>query len=66
MRKITQEIAAAFNARKSKTNGATVTDGEAIYLHGHKIVERRDGVVHVTLAGWNTTTTREPTILYFL
>jgi len=62
MRKITQDIADAFNARKSMTRsgtGATSTDGEAIFLHGNKIVERREDGVFVTLAGWNTTTTRE-------
>jgi len=62
MRKITKEIAAAFHAGRSKTvsgNGATATDGEAIYLHGNKIVERREDGVYITLAGWNTTTTRE-------
>jgi hypothetical protein len=62
MRKITRDIAAAFNAQKSMTrsgNGATSTDGAAIFLHGNKIVERREDGIYVTLAGWNTTTTRE-------
>jgi hypothetical protein len=62
MRKITKDIADAFNNRKSLTrsgNGATSTDGEAIYLHGNKIVERRDGGIWVSTAGWDTTTTKE-------
>jgi hypothetical protein len=62
MRKITRDIADAFRARQSLTrsgNGATSTDGEAIYLHGNRIVERRDDGVYVSTAGWDTPTTKE-------
>lgn len=57
---ITDYIAAAFNEGRAARRSNTRTDGNAIYLFGHRIVERRaNGSVWVTLAGWNTTTTRE-------
>ena len=59
MRIITRQIAAAFNAEKSLKVGNTKTDGQAVFLHGNKIVERRSDGVYATLAGWNTPTTRE-------
>lgn len=34
MRKITKEIAAAFLAKRKKSNGATMTNGASLYLHG--------------------------------
>jgi hypothetical protein len=59
MRKITEQIKQAFYAGKPKTVGNTKTDGNAVYLHGNKIVERRSDGIYVSLAGWNTSTTRE-------
>ncbi len=59
MRKITKEIAAAFASRRPRTVGNTSTDGTAVFLHGNRIVERREDGVWATLAGWNTPTTRE-------
>lgn len=59
MRNVTKQIAAAFRANKSKTVGNTRTDGNAVYLHGNKIIERRGTEVWARLAGWNTPTTRE-------
>ena len=59
MRKVTNKIAAAFNAKTSLTVGKTRTDGETVWLHGNAIVQRRSDGVYATLAGWNTPTTRE-------
>jgi hypothetical protein len=59
MRKVTNEIANAFAQGESKTVGNTWTDGKAVYLHGNKITERTEAGVFMTLAGWNTSTTRE-------
>lgn len=60
MRKVTDKILNAFNAHKPAASGNTTTDGTVILLHGNRIAERRrDGSVWVTLAGWNTVTTRE-------
>lgn len=59
MRKITQQIGAAFEAGQSKKVGNTTTDGQSIWLHGHEIVRTVDVSVQFTLAGWNTPTTRE-------
>lgn len=59
MRKITQTIKEAFENKQSKTVGNTFTDGQAVYLHGNKIIERRGKHIFATLSGWNTPTTRE-------
>lgn len=60
MRKITQQIADAFKQGKSKSNGNTWTNGNLVFLHTNKIVERDEhGNIHMSLAGWNTATTRE-------
>ena len=60
MRKVTQQIANAFMARKAKTIGNTHTDGESIWLHGNEIVRRNESdEIEISLAGWPTVTTRE-------
>ena len=59
MRKVTQTIANAFAQGNKMTIGNTATDGNAVYLHGNKIAERTNDGILMTLAGWNTTTTRE-------
>lgn len=60
MRAVTRQIQSAFRAHRSRTVGNTHTDGETVFLHGNKIIERRDdGSVWATLAGWSTPTTRE-------
>jgi len=59
MRKVTQQIANAFAQGNKMTIGNTATDGNAVYLHGNKIAERTNDGILMTLAGWNTTTTRE-------
>ena len=59
MRKVTKQITQAFIDGESRQVGNTRTDGKAIYLHGNKIAEKRNDTVSLTLAGWNTVTTRE-------
>lgn len=59
MRTITEEIKNAFESKKSRTISNTRTDGQSVWLHGNKIIERRPDGVYATLAGWNTPTTRE-------
>ena len=65
MRKITRDAATAFFEGRTKTIGNThaAVSGEVsrLYLHGNLIAEyRRDtGGMFVTLAGWDTVTTRE-------
>ena len=64
MRKITREAADAFvNGRNFSRQNMTVShigDHALMYLHGNRIAERTpDGVLHLTLAGWNPPTTRE-------
>jgi len=65
MRKITQEASQAFEKGYTykKTNTEVKNDG--LFLHGNKIAEYtsmyKDGnkCINITLAGWNTNTTRE-------
>jgi len=66
MRKISKEIATAFYNHEKLRKDNTTTDGDSIMLHGNKIAEHNsifanDGNTHIniTLAGWNTNTTRE-------
>lgn len=64
MRKVTKEIVEAFFARRSRKCGNTRTDGQTFYLHGNAIAKWRatfggDDDLIITLAGWNTPTTRE-------
>lgn len=59
MRKVTKTIYAAFQRRQPCTVGNTRTDGNAVYLHGNKIVERREDGIYVSNAGWSTNTTKE-------
>ena len=59
MRKVTKEIVSAFYDRAPRKIGNTMTDGKAIYLHGNKIAEWRDGGLYITNAGWFSSTTKE-------
>lgn len=61
MRKITQQIADAFNECRSLKIDNTKTDGLNVWLFGKKIISHGgiDNILVFTLAGWNTLTTRE-------
>ena len=60
MRKITEQIAHAFKQGKRKSNGNTRTNGNMVFLHTNIIAERyENGAIYMSLAGWNTVTTRE-------
>lgn len=59
MRKVTKKIANAFHNEEKLKISNTYTDGQAVWLHGNKIIERRQDGIWFTLAGWDTLTTRE-------
>ena len=59
MRKVTKTIKSAFMRGDKCTVGNTRTDGKAIWLHGNRIVERREDGIYVNNAGWFSNTTRE-------
>jgi len=64
MRKITREAAEAFvncrNFNKGNTTVTHIVGSSFMDLHGNRIAERMMGSpLRVTLAGWNTPTTRE-------
>jgi hypothetical protein len=60
MRKVTAQVVRAFFQGKKKKVANTSTDGQAIYLHGNKIVRKtQGGGIEISTGGWNTVTTRE-------
>ncbi len=60
MRKVTSTICKAFMAGKPASLNNTKTDGQHVWLHGNLIASKNpDGSVNMTLAGWNSTTTRD-------
>lgn len=66
MRKITKEACDAFENGRDYKNSNTVVNDIGYFLHGNKIAEyeslyKNDGNnnINITLAGWNTNTTRE-------
>ena len=60
MRKITSEIRDAWLKGNAKSKGNTTTDGKSVWLHGNKIIDVNEkNEVLVSLAGWNTPTTKE-------
>ncbi len=59
MRKITKDIANALFARQDVNKGNTATINGEVFLHGNKIAKIEDGALLMSLAGWNTPTTRE-------
>ena len=58
-RKISQAVAGAFIAGISMNNSNTRTDGNALYLFGNKIAEKRKDGMYITNAGWFSATTKE-------
>ncbi len=59
-RKVSVEAAAALLARRYYRNANTEVMGGALYLHGNEIARLSpSGVLEITLARWNTVTTRE-------
>tara|TARA_R110002020_G_C16023744_1_gene752190 strand:+ start:183 stop:494 length:312 start_codon:yes stop_codon:yes gene_type:complete len=60
MRKITETIANAFAQGNKMTVGNTATAHGEVLLHGNCIVDTDPwGNITMSLAGWNTQTTRE-------
>jgi len=59
MRKVTKVITDAFFDRRSRKCGNTRTDGTTIWLHGNAIAQWQGVELFITLAGWDTVTTRE-------
>jgi hypothetical protein len=59
MRKVTQIIANALRQGINKKIGNTSTINGEVFLHGNKIAKIEDGALLMTLADWNTQTTRE-------
>ena len=66
MRKITKEAVNAFMNDEKYSKANTEVNGQGYFLHGNKIAEfqslfKDDGNknINITLAGWNTNTTRE-------
>lgn len=59
MRKVTQEISTAFKYNLKLNRSNTMTDGQSVFLHGHRIAWKQDGKLFISMCGWPTVTTRE-------
>lgn len=59
MRDVSRKVCEAFIKRQPKRVKNTTTDGSNLWLHGNIIAWWEGPVLHFTLAGWNSTTTRE-------
>lgn len=64
MRKITQQAVNAFNENRNFKSGNTEVKVQYpaatyLYLHGNLIAKKVDRAISVSIAGWNTPTTRE-------
>ena len=60
MRKITEKVCGAFCQKRRASSGNTVSTGSTLALHGNEIARWTEaGRLEITLAGWNTPTTRE-------
>lgn len=59
MRKISNTVCGRFVRMQKACQGNTMSDGKSLFLHGNRIAWWEDGALHLTLAGWNTNTTRE-------
>jgi hypothetical protein len=60
MKKVSEDIASAFLQGKSKKIKNTQTNGDQVYLYGNMIAGHdENGNKFVTLAGWQTVTTRD-------
>lgn len=59
MRQITMQAVLSLMNGKNYKSGNTHVANNALYLHGNKIAELRDGELWISSAGWETNTTKE-------
>jgi len=59
MKKVSMEIARAFESGKVKKVGNTYSNGKELFLHGNKIAEHRDDGTYISNAGWFSRTTKD-------
>lgn len=59
MRQVTRDIVSSFMARVPSTKGNSHTDGTTLFLHGNAIARHTAEGLEVTMAGWESNTTRE-------
>ena len=59
MRKVTQLISTAFKNNQKLSISNTMTDGQSVFLHGHRIAWKDEGKLQISMCGWPTVTTRE-------
>ena len=59
MRKITIEMASAFENNENKTLSNTEVKDNKMYLWGNCIAKKENGKTYINMCGYNTNTTRE-------
>ena len=59
MRKVTEQVIQAFLNSENKSVGNTSTDGQSLWLHGHKIARKTDEGIEINNCGYQTNVTKE-------
>ena len=59
MRKVTEQVVRAFIASEYNACGNTSTDGQSLWLHGHKIARKTDEGIEINNCGYKTNVTKE-------
>lgn len=54
-----RELIELFEQNQKAQSGNYFTDGESLFLFGNKIAEHREDGIYFTLAGWNSSTTKQ-------
>ena len=59
MRKVTEQVVKAFLDSEYNACGNTSTDGQSLWLHGHKIARKTDEGIEINNCGYQTNVTKE-------
>ena len=59
MRKVTEQVIKAFLDSEYNACGNTSTDGQSLWLHGHKIARKTDEGIEINNCGYQTNVTKE-------
>ena len=59
MRKVTEQVVKAFIDSEYNACGNTSTDGQSLWLHGHKIARKTDEGIEINNCGYQTNVTKE-------
>lgn len=58
-RQVSKDIINAFINNQKRNISNSSTDGQSLFLHGHKIAWKEEGKYFINMCGWGSPTTRE-------